>query len=210
MKKKTTRFKYKEDEKKYPWLPILLNAYHVIDSEYDEYIEEDQKRRGSIIACKKGCCNCCKNQSVPITPLELQGISWFVIEKMNGSLRTKIKKQLATFQHSHPCPFLSDAICSIYPVRPIACRSFFVYNKPCMPDEDLLTTRPSDILVASKEIAKHSALTMLPFYGISDENQQIRAFENGFIADISRFMHTVDWHFFSEGIEQYDVAKGHN
>jgi len=40
------------------------------------------------------------------------------------------------FRESHPCVFLENGRCSIYKVRPVACRSYFVINDPslCQPD----------------------------------------------------------------------------
>lgn len=197
------RKRYK-DEARYPWLSPLLDTYHYLDTAFAQYIREDQRRQNQTIACKKGCCECCKAHSIPINLFEIQGISWYVMEELKGPLRDEIKKQLKIAKERKDCPFLVNGICSIYPMRPIACRTFFVYGKPCFPGEDVIKTRPSDLLGPNKEIGKQSAYIMLPLFGITDYDEQNKAFESGFIADQSRLMHTLDWNAMSVAIEMYD------
>lgn len=198
------RHKYPEDEMLYSWLPILLDTYYFIDTEYAKYIERDQKEQGEKITCKKGCNECCINQAVPITRLELQGISWYVIEQLKNPLRKQINEQLKISAEIKHCPFLIGGACSIYPIRPIACRVFFVYKKSCSPSEDVLSSRPFDILQPNREISKESAFIMLPFFGITDRKEQINAFESGVILKQSIPMHRLDLTAICQGIEIFD------
>jgi Fe-S-cluster containining protein len=207
MRIKNKRKRYPEDEKRYPWLSILLNTYHLIDIEYLKYINEDQKKRNKRIACKKGCYTCCIKHSVPISQPEIQGISWYVIEKLKGLLRVRVKEQLKMFNEIEHCPFLVNKVCAIYPVRPIACRVFFVYTRPCLPDEDLLSSRLSDILPPNREISKKSALVLFPLFEITELDEQIEAFENGLLLELSRPMHEIDWSAMSEGIAIFDLRN---
>jgi len=191
--KKSPRPKYPFDEAKYDWLPILLDTYHIVDIGISIELPEEEKRRGAKTACHEGCSNCCLNPIVPITPLELSGISWYASEKLMGDLRTTLKKQLLNHTKTSSCPFLVDALCAIYPLRPLACRQFFVFNKPCGWKEDISKTRPHDAWTHSRSIARRAAIAMLPFYSIKKREEQIKAFENGYIAEIAKPMHRFPW-----------------
>ncbi|WP_430936132.1 YkgJ family cysteine cluster protein [Saccharicrinis sp. 156] len=93
------------------------------------------------IACEKGCNWCC-HQPVYMTTQEALLIYEYIIQ-------TSDRKQLETFRNNaekklkktknlpeekkqniiHPCAFLSDGACSIYPVRPMACRIYLSASK---------------------------------------------------------------------------------
>jgi Fe-S-cluster containining protein len=194
------RKKYIEDEKKYIWLPILLDVYYSIDSEYEKSLKEESKKRGQRVVCERGCSCCCIEQTVPITQLELQGISWYVIERLEVELRNKIKVRLLNHKEIKECPFLIDEFCSIYEMRPIACRSFFVFNKKCTPNEDVLKQRSNDIFFGNRSISQKAAWLMLPYYGFLTPEEKAVAFEDGFIMSVSRPMHTFDWKMFGKSI----------
>lgn len=105
-------------------------------------------------ACRKGCATCC-TRSVTMTSLEGEGIMAFLTEAGRLSELTTPAFQPTTsrmaqcttnaFVAAHltgksveepeswdlrPCPFLKEASCSIYPVRPFGCRLFASQN-PC-------------------------------------------------------------------------------
>src|SRR4029077_3631014 len=86
------------------------------------------------VACRAGCDHCCY-QIVGVTPpealaifdhlsrtasdAELEAISARVAE---GHERTRGLSTGERFSPDHPCPFLQSGRCSIYEVRPLACR----------------------------------------------------------------------------------------
>jgi len=72
--------------------------------------------------CKKGCSHCC-HQPVAITPQEAALIGDYI-----GRKPSKPRHQKYDRESRDPCPFLKDNACSIYKVRPIACRTFFTYD----------------------------------------------------------------------------------
>lgn len=187
------RVQYPDDEARHPWLSILLDAYHVIDVGVSIELEQEEEKRRVRVTCRKGCSNCCLRPNVPMTPLEELGISWFVTEKLQGDVREAIRKQLLIHRDTLQCPFLIDSLCSIYPVRPVACRIFFVFGKQCQPGEHLELTRPNDIWTHSRDLGRRVAMTVLPFYGITGKRNKIQAFEDGYIASISRPMHEYPW-----------------
>ena len=92
------RLSFPSDEKNHPWLPILLDAYAVVDKGVDEAIKTAFKE-GRILACGKGCSNCCRtHQTIPVYPLELVGLSWYVTEKLTEPERSVIKTQLYSYK----------------------------------------------------------------------------------------------------------------
>ena len=183
------RLKYPIDEAKYDWLPILLDAYHIADTGIASELKKGEVKRKTKVTCQSQCSNCCLRPVIPVTELELWGISWFASEKLQVHVRLVIKEQLLHHRQTPQCPFLFQSICSIYPVRPLACREFFMFGLPCKSNEHVEMTRPNDIWCHSRELARRIAIVMLPYYGIKDMNQKIEAFKNGYIANISQPMH---------------------
>jgi Fe-S-cluster containining protein len=110
---------------------LVKGIYQFCDSLLDGRL-----RSGNKLPCKKGCHWCCFLR-VRVTPLEVLCIldhlqsslepgelstlrqrfteTDAVTRGMDGSQRIGAKKA---------CPFIADTECSIYPVRPIACRTF--------------------------------------------------------------------------------------
>jgi Fe-S-cluster containining protein len=180
----TPRFNFPEDEKKYYWLPMILDAYHAIDSANSVGIPQEEKKRAQKLACHKGCSNCCLASIVPVSIIELSGISWYCTEQLNGPIRTQVKAQLTSnYTESLHCPFLVEGVCSIYPIRPIACRQFHVFGTPCLPKEDALKTRPQDIWSPGIETSKKVLEKILPYYGITSKSQQMIALEEGWLLE---------------------------
>jgi Fe-S-cluster containining protein len=191
---KPARLKFDEYEKKYKWLPLLLRAYYRNDlGTYDE-MHKFHKKSKRKIACTQGCYNCCLNPIVPITQIEFMGISWYASEIINDvDIRNILKQQLQEHKDKLSCPFLVNHECSIYPIRPIACREFHVIGKPCSKDENLVETRPGDIWSPSRKVARKTAMELLRFYGFETEKERLDAYEYGFIHRNTKDMHTIDW-----------------
>ncbi|MTD34191.1 YkgJ family cysteine cluster protein [Paludibacterium denitrificans] len=86
------------------------------------------------IACGKGCSACC-HMNVMVSQLEVA-----LIEKEVGARPAPLQgsrvHNLETF-NGVPCPFLTDGACSIYEVRPFACRKHMNFDSSaywCAPD----------------------------------------------------------------------------
>lgn len=187
--KGSQRFTHLADEAKYIWLPALLDVYHIVDMGISTELQEEERKRNAKVACHPGCSNCCRRPMVPMILLEFLGISWFASEKLEGDTRSVVKEQLLHHKQTPQCPFLVESRCSIYPMRPLACREFFMFGAPCGIDEHVELTRPNDIWTHSRDIARRVAMVILPFYGINDERQKVEAFENGYIGAVSKPMH---------------------
>lgn len=93
---------------------------------------------GDEVACRPGCSYCC-HQAVAITQAEAELISDFTGQPYVPS--DGIDVDTLRGQHTGtPCPFLKDHRCSIYPVRPVACRTHYSL-------EDSLTPCDTDVPV---------------------------------------------------------------
>ena len=124
----------------------LLKIYELLDDiNFKSFKEKAEKGEGTP-SCKKGCSFCC-NIQVACTEIEVDLIIKYM-EDNNISLtdteKDRLKEQckfilrkdeLKYIQSPHKqCVFLKDNECSIYPVRPLSCRNYFVYNDPKLCD----------------------------------------------------------------------------
>ncbi|MBS1233386.1 MAG: hypothetical protein H6R42_1040, partial [Nitrospirae bacterium] len=141
-----------------------------------------------------GCWNCCKtHQTIPVYPLELVGLSWYVTEKITGPEREIIKTQLRSYKENDPCPFLVNGGCSVHPMRPVSCRQFNVFGTPCAEGEDPYYTRREDVLSPIKKYTDRAFFIMLPFYGLKDENERWKIIESGAVHQVVKLMQTCKW-----------------
>ncbi len=182
-------------EAKYSWLSLVLDADAILDYETQLAVTEQVQARGQDIASHEGCSECCVRQEVQVTRLEFMAISWFYCEMCNADLRGRIRSQLISCNERIACPFLIDNACSIRLVRPLVCRGFFVYGKPCAPNEDVSKTRPQDIHPADIALGRYIAFRLLdyPDFGCPTVAAKEEAFKNGIMATISKPMHVWDW-----------------
>jgi len=86
------------------------------------------------VACRAGCDHCCY-QAVSVTVPEALAIAAHLRATLAGAELAALVARVATalartrglspgqrFSPEHPCPFLEEAHCSIYSVRPLSCR----------------------------------------------------------------------------------------
>lgn len=193
MKKNKFRLSFPKDEKSHSWLPLLLNAYAIMDEGVSKDIEKAEKM-GKKLACRQGCSNCCEtHRDIPVYPIEIVGIYWYVIEKIKEPLRSQIKTSLIKHKKAEPCPFLINKACSIYPMRPLACRQFNVFGKPCAEGEDTFYTRPEDVLKPSEHYLGKALYETTPFYGIFDEEEKIEFINSGKLNSLVKILQHFPW-----------------
>ena len=95
---------------------------------------------GHRVACQSGCTYCCTFPVAASAP-EILAIAAFVRERFDGerqaALNVRIEANIAATdgmdmgQRDHvrlDCPFLEAGRCSVYEVRPIACRGVSSYS----------------------------------------------------------------------------------
>jgi len=202
----TKRVSFPQEEKRLPWLSMLLNAYYILDKGVASAIELEQKR-GRELACGKGCTICCiALKDIPVYPLELMGISWYAAEKISGHTRETLKERLKNHKKNDPCPFLIESACSIYTMRPMACRQFNVFGKPCVEDEDPYYTRISDVLPPVKKYVDQAFFIMLPFHGVEKESDRVKAVESGAMHKTVIVLQGCNWKLLAERMEHFDTT----
>ena len=200
---RTARLHYPADEMQHHWLPMLFDAYYIIDKGIAEAVKAEA-RKGRKLACRRGCSSCCKtHQTIPVYPLELVGLSWHVTEKVSGPAREVIKNNLRNYQENDPCPFLVEGVCSVHPMRPVACRQFNVFDTPCDEGEDPYYTRRGDVLTPLKKYVDRAFFLMLPFYGVEDENKRWKIIESGGIHQVVKLLQTCNWKSLADKMEEF-------
>lgn len=170
------RVRFPGDEKRIPWLPMLLDAYAIADTGVAVAVRDEEKKRKAALACGKGCGNCCAHQKdLPLYPHELVGIYWFTSEKLDRAAQHLLRDRLVNHTIGSACPLLIDSSCSIHPLRPLGCRQFNVFNMPCAPGEDPYYTRREDVLVPLAEYTKRVFAAVLPFYNLKKDPDEERS-----------------------------------
>lgn len=200
------RLHFPDDEKRLVWLPLLLDAYAIADTGVAVAVRDEEKRRKSKLACSKGCGSCCAHQAdLPLYPHELVGIYWYVSEKMVSSGRDILRNRLAAHAAGSACPFLIDNSCSIHPLRPLGCRQFNVFTKPCAEGEDPYYTRRGDVLVPLQDYTDRAFSAVLPFYNLKREAGLAAAVR--LIRSQIMNLQTYDWKKLVEIMEQADSRR---
>ena len=201
---KPKRFSLPEDEKNLPWLSMLLDAYHTIDKGVAASLDAERKKHRKL-ACAKGCSSCCvTHKDIPIYPLELQGLIWYVTEKFSGPNREVLKIRLERFSRDSACPFLIEQACSIHPMRPMACRQFNVFFTSCEEGEDPFHTRRHDVMDPVKKHVDQAFFIMLPYHGIEKESDRIKFIEAGEMHNMVRELHGCNWKALAEKMGEFD------
>ncbi len=204
IKSTSMRLRFPEDERRFSWLPMLLDAYAIIDEGVAVAVKAEEDDLRITLACRDGCDNCCRtHRDIPLYPLEIIGISWFVTEKLPGPLRAAVKKQLSCHREGEPCPFLVNGSCSVHPLRPMACRQFNVFSEPCDVDEDPFFTRRDDVLTPIREYTIHAFSTMFPFYGVPENAERQRAADTIIRTQALNLM-SFDWNELVRIMEDFD------
>ncbi|EKO37623.1 MAG: putative Fe-S oxidoreductase [Solidesulfovibrio magneticus str. Maddingley MBC34] len=170
-----------------PWLTALIEAGSIIDQGVDRAVALS----GRVPACRAGCHACC-SQPIPVSTIETQGLRWFALSHLNGDLARKVGEAL-TMQRQAPCPFLVDGACAVYPMRPLACREYIVFNQPCRLGERPEQTRPLDVLPLARTAQLQAFTVLLPFYGVRGGAARDEALQNRLVLRDTRILQQLDW-----------------
>ncbi len=190
MQQKAGRLRFPEDEKRQPWLPLLLEIQHLTNQAVAAAIKTD----GRKLACARGCAVCCRDQAdIPVYPLELMGIAWYTAEKLDGDLRNRVRSQLQQHRTLGACPFLVDAACAIHPLRPMACRQFNVFGTVCAPGEDAFHTRRGDVLRPDAKRKDEALREMLRHHHVKDGHERRRLVESGEVHRLAQNLREMRW-----------------
>ncbi len=120
-----------------------LNCHRQMEH-FNHHWLEDFRASGGIIHCTRGCANCC-NMAVHATFPEAVMVTGSLTQSQLAELGSYVDKLVAMTgglqsmsaylkkhrDQLHGCPFLAEKECTVYDMRPVACRS-------------LLSTKPGD------------------------------------------------------------------
>ena len=202
------RLAFPGDEARQIWLSMLLTAYAVVDAGVADGIAREESR-GRKLACHKGCAACCRSHTtIPVYPIELIGITWYAVEKLTGPVRERLKQQLRAHSKGEPCPLLVDNVCSIHPLRPMACRQFNVFGQVCAEGEDAYYTRRADVLTPIRAYVDAALDTVLPFHGVVQEEQRRALIETGEVHRLVKVLQEYDWAKLAERMQAFDDRGG--
>ena len=187
----SARVRFPEDEQKLPWLPMLLDAYAIVDTGVAIAVRDHEKNLKVKLACARGCDVCCRQKDIPLYPHEVVGLYWYASEKMAAPGRDILKGQLADHAPGSACPFLIDRSCSVHPVRPVSCRWFNVFTMPCAPGEDPYYSRRDEVLEPIQDYTDRAFAAVFPFYNIKREGDRADAVK--LIRSQIMNLQTYDW-----------------
>jgi len=98
-------------------LAQILENYRTLCRYCDDFFAAARRRFGSQMKCSAGCSDCCTLGTV--TAIEAHAISEYVAGLDTGD-RRRLAEGLPTAQK---CPLLRGGECSVYPARPVICRT---------------------------------------------------------------------------------------
>jgi uncharacterized protein len=181
------------DEDEFPWLTILLDALQLLDEGLSREVAAGEQRRGVRVGCHAGCTACCQS-NVRLRPIEIEGIAWYAATRLDEDTWRRVKAQLSGPEGA-TCPFLLDGQCSVRPLRPLTCRTFFVFGQPCRVGERLLETRLGDVFEHSDALAERVALRLFDdtSFGLRSDDEKRAAYQRGVMYMSALRMQHVDW-----------------
>ncbi len=122
-------------------LQAISELYAAVDGLLEAFLKRTAQE-GRPADCKKGCAWCCHQPVFAVTH-ELLYITAHLrnnaseIERRRYLERAKTKSEVtaqksdeALLRYRSPCPFLTEGICGVYAVRPMACRIYLSSSEP--------------------------------------------------------------------------------
>lgn len=88
-------------------------------------MSEVNQHLGPYVACGKGCSDCCK-MNISISVVEAERLA-----AASGKQMAAVERPMQHVKDKfigRPCPFLVDNACSVYEVRPYACRAHYSFD----------------------------------------------------------------------------------
>jgi Fe-S-cluster containining protein len=196
-----------EDEVRLPWLGILLNMQRLTNEGVAQGIATGEAA-GRKLACGRGCATCCRTHAdIPVYPLELMGIYWFVVEKLAGETRQRVRAQLENHKQLDGCPFLLDEACAIHPVRPMACRLFNVFDTVCAPGEDAFHTRPADVLPPPEAAKREALMVMLEYHQVESDKDRATVVDSGAVHQLAKNLRELPWENLALRMQAFDQRQ---
>jgi len=142
--------------------------------EFYEVFDDAVIQEKTLVSCCRGCFSCCR-QNVHVYQSEAAVIAEYCEEKgieiPAAYLKEQLKygwRELAKTEVGW-CVFLKNGECSIYPVRPISCRNYFVISHPKFCDPVAYPSEKGNRVVS--KVLLHPLLLGVAFGGIMEERK---------------------------------------
>lgn len=129
-----------------------INAIKYMQELIEDSIKKNKTKESAT--CKKGCNHCCHIQ-VMVTETEVELIKdrygKFTDEQIEAlEEQSKCDEETRVFAKHRACVFLKDGECSIYDIRPIACRKHFSMEDPNYCDDLKYHAREVHLLASTE------------------------------------------------------------
>jgi Fe-S-cluster containining protein len=119
-------------------LKLIRKLDLVADGEIANLLQSEAFRPGDKIACRAGCCYCCK-QEVVVSTLEVIALYQHIQQNCSEAEAVGFRQAARDYHAGYrqyeddridttPCPLLVGGMCAVREVRPLACRGYFSFN----------------------------------------------------------------------------------
>jgi hypothetical protein len=98
----------------------ILRNYRNLVAKVDELCHGAAQKFGEHLACRAGCCSCCRHISL----FWVEGFALAAaLRELPGETRSRIRERARTASSDGPCPLQEGGLCALYAARPIICRT---------------------------------------------------------------------------------------
>ena len=96
--------------------------YPLFLQKLDNKIESYYASQSDYVCCQKGCSSCCEKGDYPLSDIELEYLMQGFIN-LDAETKIQVQENFKSIEKGGRCPFLINNLCSVYPYRPIICRT---------------------------------------------------------------------------------------
>ena len=118
--------------KRYPHQNRYIALLHLLSDSVSSLTRKRMEDESEPAACEQGCDACCYFAVITVSRSELDEIRHYLNAKQDKEVGVILKRQWSDWETEkssaiQPCPFLlqEQGRCSVYQVRPMACRLCF-------------------------------------------------------------------------------------
>lgn len=151
---------------------FVNGVYSSVDAATSCELARLRSEDGIVPSCKSGCCHCCRYHILTniaeahvlaeyvrrelsadqINDLRVRTQQWHEWDNSRpGRPAASMNDEADLSSYEHCCPLVVDGACSVYPVRPVVCRSHFVSSHPrsCCAANDPQSTEAAPVVLKS-------------------------------------------------------------
>ena len=151
---------------------FVTRVYRYVDRATAGGLDRLRADQGIVPACKPGCCHCCRYH-ILINRAEAHTLAQYIKREFSQERMEALRRRTQQWHawddsrpgrypsaglhaqtdlsgYEHGCPLLVDGICSVYPVRPVVCRTHFVSSlaRLCQAANDPQSTEDTPVVLS--------------------------------------------------------------